>query len=69
MLKLGLATVYEAKTGAEFGPGLENKYRRAEWWAKTKRQGLWGSAKKKNFETPRDYKIKHGQSDSDSKIT
>ena len=67
MLKLGLATVYEAKTGAEFGPGLEEKYRKAEWWAKRKRKGLWGGAKKKDFETPRDYKIKHGHSDSDIK--
>ena len=67
MLKLGLATVYEAKTGAEFGPGLEEKYRRAEWWAKTKRKGLWGDAKDKDFESPREYKTKHGQSDSDSR--
>ncbi len=63
MLKLGLATVYEAKTGVEFGPGLEERYRRAEWWAKTRKKGLWGDAKKKGFETPRDYKSKHAQSD------
>ena len=67
MLKLGLATVYEAKTGAEFGPGLEEKYRKAEWWAKRKRKGLWGGATKKDFETPRDYKLKHGHSDPDIK--
>ena len=60
MLKLGLATVYEAKTGIEFGPGLEDKYRKAEWWAKTRRKGLWESANDKDFETPRDYKTKHG---------
>lgn len=68
MLKLGLATVYEAKTGVEFGPGLEERYRRAEWWAKRGKKGLWGGASKKDFETPRDFKAKHGQSDSDSKL-
>lgn len=68
MLKLGLATVYEAKTSVEFGPGLEERYRRAEWWAKTRRKGLWGGAKDQAFETPREYKIKHGQSDPDSKL-
>lgn len=58
MLKLGLATVYEAKTGVEFGPGLEKRYRRAEWWAKTRRKGLWRGAKEKAFETPREYKTR-----------
>ena len=62
MLKLGLATVYEAKTGVEFGPGLEEKYRRAERLAKTTRKGLWGGAKKKDFESPRDYKTKYADS-------
>lgn len=38
MLKAGLATVYEAKSGAEFGVGLEEKYRKAEWWAKLKKR-------------------------------
>ncbi|KEF59533.1 uncharacterized protein A1O9_04377 [Exophiala aquamarina CBS 119918] len=59
MLKAGLATVYEAKSGAEFGEGLEQKYRRAEWWAKTKRKGMW-AIKKEDFESPRDYKSRHG---------
>jgi len=54
MLRAGLATVYEAKSGAEFGD-LEAKYRRAEWWAKTKRKGMW-AAKKSEFESPREYK-------------
>ncbi|KAI9753644.1 MAG: Xenotropic and polytropic retrovirus receptor 1 [Chaenotheca gracillima] len=58
MLKQGLATVYEAKSGAEFGT-LEAKYRRAEWWAKTKRKGMW-KAKKADFESPRDYKTRMG---------
>ncbi|KAI9845798.1 MAG: putative endonuclease lcl3 [Sclerophora amabilis] len=56
MLKEGLATVYEAKTGAEFGR-VEARYRRAEWWAKTKRKGMWGG-KKSDFESPRDFKTR-----------
>lgn len=54
-----MATVYEAKSGAEFGEGLEQKYRNAEWWAKTRRKGMWASSKKE-FESPRDYKTRHG---------
>ncbi|KAI9679893.1 MAG: putative endonuclease lcl3 [Caeruleum heppii] len=58
MLKQGLATVYEAKSGAEFGK-LEDRYRRAEWWAKRRRKGMWGG-KKSDFESPRDYKTRMG---------
>ncbi|ORY66456.1 uncharacterized protein BCR38DRAFT_390176 [Pseudomassariella vexata] len=54
MLKMGLATTYEAKTGAEFG-GLEAKYKAAEAEAKTKKRGIWGG-KPQFFESPRDYK-------------
>jgi endonuclease YncB( thermonuclease family) len=56
MLKAGLATVYEAKTGAEFGE-LEAKYREAESKAKYGRRGVW-SLSKKQFESPRDYKTR-----------
>ncbi|KIV89711.1 hypothetical protein PV10_07091 [Exophiala mesophila] len=59
MLRAGMATVYEAKSGVEFGEGLESKYRKAEWWAKTKRKGMWGG-RKKDFESPREYKARHG---------
>ena len=59
MLKMGLATVYEAKQGAEFGE-LEDRYRKAEWRAKTKRKGMW-AGKKKDFESPRDYKTRISQ--------
>lgn len=59
MLKLGLATVYEAKSGAEFGVGLEEKYRKAEWWAKLRKRGMW-AGKMKDFESPREYKTRHG---------
>lgn len=58
MIRAGLATVYEAKTGAEFGEGLEEKYKKAMWWAKTKRKGMW-AGDSKNFESPREYKTKH----------
>jgi endonuclease YncB( thermonuclease family) len=58
MLRAGLATVYEAKSGVEFGEGLEPKYRKAEWWAKTKRKGMW-AGRKKDFESPREYKNRH----------
>ncbi|KAI5862121.1 SNase-domain-containing protein [Durotheca rogersii] len=56
MLKRGLATTYEAKTGAEFG-GLEEEYKAAESIAKTRKLGIWGG-KKKAFESPRDYKTR-----------
>ena len=59
MLKAGLATVYEAKTGAEFG-AVEAKYRQAEEWAKKKKKGLW-AGKKKGFESPREYKTRMAQ--------
>lgn len=55
MLREGVATVYEANTGAEFGK-FEDKYRKAEWWAKTKRKGLWAGKKNADFETPGEYK-------------
>lgn len=63
MLKRGLATVYEAKFGAEFGgEAMENKYRKAEWWAKWRKKGLWVdfSADGKNWESPREYKTRMG---------
>lgn len=56
MLKAGLATVYEAKMGAEFGD-FEDKYRRMEGKAKKKKWGMW-AGKMKNYESPRDYKTR-----------
>lgn len=56
LLKRGLATVYEAKMGAEFGQ-FEERYRRAEWWAKKRRRGMW-AAKTVAFESPRDFKAR-----------
>ena len=59
MLKLGLATVYEAKTGSEFGD-FEEKYRKAEEKAKWRRKGIW-AARREFFESPREYKTRLGQ--------
>ncbi|KAI9745191.1 MAG: putative endonuclease lcl3 [Claussenomyces sp. TS43310] len=56
MLKAGLATIYEAKSGAEFGD-LEDQYRAAEAMAKLKKRGIW-SESLSTFETPREYKTR-----------
>lgn len=58
MLKRGLATTYEAKSGAEFG-GLEEKYKAAESKAKAAKRGMWGG-NPQFFESPRDYKTRMG---------
>ncbi|KAL4979479.1 putative endonuclease lcl3 [Aspergillus desertorum] len=62
MLKRGLATVYEAKSGAEFGgDATEAKYRNAQWWAKLRGNGMWkGFRRNKEFESPRKYKTRMG---------
>ncbi|KAL2849168.1 hypothetical protein BJY01DRAFT_211162 [Aspergillus pseudoustus] len=62
MLRRGLATVYEAKSGSEFGgKAKEEKYRSAEWWAKVKRNGMWkGFRRNKEWESPREYKTRMG---------
>ena len=54
MLKKGLATVYEAKTGAEFGT-FEDRYKSVEGLARSKKLGIWGD---KQFESPRDFKTR-----------
>jgi endonuclease YncB( thermonuclease family) len=59
MLRAGMATVYEANTGAEFGE-FEDKYRKAEQLAKTRRKGLWAGKNNADFETPGAYKKRHG---------
>ena len=56
MVKRGLATTYEAKSGAEFG-GIKAAYEKAEAKAKRKRKGMW-SGKPSTFESPRDYKTR-----------
>ena len=57
MIKSGLATVYEAKVGAEFD-GKEDLYRKRESKARKKKLGMW-SMKKKDMLTPREYKNKY----------
>jgi len=75
MLKAGLATVYEAKTGAEFGTA-EEKYRAAERKARANRVGMWskpnfiqrmGGASSKTLESPREYKNRHTAADKADK--
>ncbi|KAK1724010.1 uncharacterized protein BDZ83DRAFT_624386 [Colletotrichum acutatum] len=56
MLKLGLATTYEAKTGVEWG-GAEEAYKAAEARAKSKKLGIW-NGKASDFESPRAYKTR-----------
>lgn len=58
MLKRGLATTYEAKSGVEFG-GLEEEYKAAEEKAKRWGVGMW--AGKTAGESPREYKNRHAE--------
>ncbi|KAJ5573419.1 uncharacterized protein N7459_007846, partial [Penicillium hispanicum] len=67
MLQRGLATVYEAKVGAEFGgEAMEQRYRRAEWWAKVRSKGLWKDYRRvgSDWESPREYKTRMGLGDT-----
>lgn len=67
MLRRGLATVYEAKVGAEYGgDAMEKKYRRAEWRAKRRSKGLWKGYNKlgSDWESPREYKSRMGKNES-----
>ncbi|KIE03392.1 nuclease domain containing protein, partial [Metarhizium majus ARSEF 297] len=57
LVKRGLATTYEAKSGGEYG-GLKAVYERAEAKAKRKRKGMW-SGKAGEFESPREYKSRY----------
>ena len=67
MIKAGMATVYEAKTGAEYGT-LEAEYREAEGKAKAAKKGLW-STKDKLFESPREYKRRMMALDANATMT
>lgn len=75
MLKMGFATIYEAKSGAEFGK-FEAKYRAAEEQAKQRNVGMWtkpsliqrlGGAGTKAPESPREYKTRHATADKQKK--
>lgn len=63
MLRSGFATVYEAKSGAEFG-NLEEKYRKAEWWAKARRRGMW-QGRKQDYESPMEFKRRTAMQEKD----
>lgn len=73
MLKRGLATVYEAKFGSEFG-GLEKEklYRETEARAKQRKIGIWKQpglvqkllGSKQSFESPRAYKTRMQKEES-----
>ncbi|KAK2882698.1 putative endonuclease lcl3 [Arthroderma sp. PD_2] len=66
MLREGLATVYEAKSGAEFGgAGQEKKYRDAEAVAKKKGKGLWKTKSSSSWESPRDFKSRMNAEDQE----
>jgi endonuclease YncB( thermonuclease family) len=77
MLKSGLASVYEAKSGSEFGTS-EQQYRDAEAQAKERKVGMWtkpgilgrlrGESAAK-LETPREYKARHTAADKEKKAT
>ncbi|KAF8245938.1 SNase-domain-containing protein [Wilcoxina mikolae CBS 423.85] len=54
MLKAGMATVYEAKTGAEFG-NMRSQYEEAEARAKRMKVGLWRQPKRLRV-SPHEYK-------------
>jgi len=62
MLKRGLATTYEAKSGAEYG-GMEKRYRAAEARARARKMGMW-AMKPGFFESPRAYKTRWDQKPS-----
>ena len=75
MLKQGLATVYEAKAGAEFG-NFEQQYRDAEEKARERNVGMWTKApifgrlrgkKAKEPESPREYKNRHTAAEKQKK--
>ncbi|KAF2835522.1 SNase-domain-containing protein [Patellaria atrata CBS 101060] len=77
MLKAGLATVYEAKTGSEFGE-FEAKYRAAEENAKRAKLGLWSKPsfiqrvlgeKRKESESPREFKNRMMATEEEAKKT
>lgn len=63
LVKQGLATTYEAKSGAEFG-GLQSVYEKAEATAKRKKLGMW-AVKASEYESPRAYKSRHSGQNSD----
>jgi endonuclease YncB( thermonuclease family) len=75
MLRIGLATVYEAKTGSEFGK-FEQEYRDAQKKAEEQKVGMWSKPNllgrlrgetAKKAETPREYKQRHAAAEKQKK--
>ncbi|KAF2118374.1 hypothetical protein BDV96DRAFT_488947 [Lophiotrema nucula] len=75
MLRSGLATVYEAKTGSEFGE-FEQQYRDAEEKARAAKVGMWTKPTilgrlrgetAKSPESPREYKTRHAAAEKQKK--
>lgn len=74
MIKRGLATVYEAKFGSEFG-NKEEQYKAAEARAKQKKIGMWQEpgifekmlGRDSHVETPREYKTRTAQEEKKDK--
>jgi endonuclease YncB( thermonuclease family) len=66
MLKAGWATVYEAKSGAEFGE-FEKDYRDVEAKARQQKRGIWGG-KARDFESPRAYKKRTAEGSPTDKL-
>jgi endonuclease YncB( thermonuclease family) len=73
MLRSGMATVYEAKFGAEFGD-REEAYREAESKAKNAGVGMWKERtiwekitgkEAKQRESPREYKTRMAKEEAD----
>ncbi|OIW35604.1 SNase-domain-containing protein, partial [Coniochaeta ligniaria NRRL 30616] len=68
MIRRGLATTYEAKSGAEFGGKVaEERYKAAEEEARRRRRGMWsaqrgggwlGFGRGEKLESPREYKTR-----------
>ncbi|EDN08282.1 hypothetical protein I7I51_03773 [Histoplasma capsulatum] len=66
MLRAGLATVYEAKSGVEFGGEvMEGRYRRAEERARRLGRGLWKGKGTVGWESPREYKTRMAMLDGE----
>jgi len=65
LLKQGLATTYEAKSGVEWG-GQKELYEAAEAKAKSTRLGIW-SAKASEFQSPRAYKSMANEAEDEKK--
>jgi endonuclease YncB( thermonuclease family) len=75
MLRAGFATVYEAKSGSEYGD-FEQKYRDAEGKAKANNVGMWAKPgiigrlkgeSAKTLESPREYKNRHAAAEKQKK--